>query len=777
MAQTTPMQTTKSLLSIGAVANLFFALLTFTTSAAPGDENWDTRFSSENAGGEIRSMVVKNGELYVAGKFMSVDGTNTSNLAKWNGTTWIPFHSFGYGEHLFINAIASNDDGIFTGGTLEFIEKWDGSEWSMLPNFPTVIRSVSAMHGSGTNLYVSGEMWVNNVPAGIVQWDGAYWRSLSTSNLVGSLITKGADLYAGGLFNRIGNGGVYSITNLARWNGTVWSGVGGGVNGRVRCMAVLGNDLYVGGDFTIAGTVSVSRIAKWNGTAWSGLGTGLNGSARALTVNGSNLYVAGEFSTAGGISASRLAKWNGSAWSAVNIPLQNGSVKTLASLGTNIYAGGKIDAISGQKVGNIVSYNGTNWQKLKSGVSFGKVNAIRVIGNDIYVGGDWRSIAGTNIAALARYDGTNWSSVGTGISNSIGDVIVADIHSNTNGLFIGGSFNRAGGVNATNIAKWNGTNWQAVGTGLGTVEEGIFGTASRDRVFCLATRGNELFAGGAFESSSFSELARWNGSTWSRPGSTSPDNWVYSLCNFGSDLYVGGYFYNQPVSSFRSLVKWNGSSWTAVGSGTLDGPVYAMTASGTNLYIGGGFTKIGTLVYNNIAKWNGSSWQRLTTSIQVSDIGVNREVTTMLAVGNDLYVGGEFTSAGGKPANHIAKWDGTNWWSLGSGVGDSGSIVSALALKGDDLLVGGSFLTAGDKRCHHLAVWQTKPRTLLMQPSGNSMSLSWPAGITPFALQSASDLSSTNWSDVESAASLSNGNYVLVTNSSAEAQFFRLRQK
>jgi hypothetical protein len=36
--------------------------------------------------------------------------------------------------------------------------------------------------------------------------------------------------------------------------------------------------------------------------------------------------------------------------------------------------------------------------------------------------------------------------------------------------------------------------------------------------------------------------------------------------------------------------------------------------------------------------------------------------------GDDLYAMGNFTSAGGSPANHIARWDGSNWSPLGSGV-------------------------------------------------------------------------------------------------------------
>ncbi len=46
--------------------------------------------------------------------------------------------------------------------------------------------------------------------------------------------------------------------------------LGSGVNNLVRSIAVNGNDVYVGGDFTVAGQVIVNHIAKWNGSEWSG---------------------------------------------------------------------------------------------------------------------------------------------------------------------------------------------------------------------------------------------------------------------------------------------------------------------------------------------------------------------------------------------------------------------------------------------------------------------------------------------------------------------------
>ena len=67
-------------------------------------------------------------------------------------------------------------------------------------------------------------------------------------------------------------------------------------------------------------------------------------------------------------------------------------------------------------------------------------------------------------------------------------------------------------------------------------------------------------------------------------------------------------------------------------------------------------------------------------------------VYALAVSGSDLYAGGAFTTAGGSAAKNIAKWNGSSWSALGSGMN---SAVSALAVSGSDLYAGGNFTTAG----------------------------------------------------------------------------------
>jgi hypothetical protein len=77
--------------------------------------------------------------------------------------------------------------------------------------------------------------------------------------------------------------------------------------------------------------------------------------------------------------------------------------------------------------------------------------------------------------------------------------------------------------------------------------------------------------------------------------------------------------------------------------------------------------------------------------------------------GPALYAGGFFSSAGGQAVNHVARWDGSTWSPLGSGMNGP---VSALRVLGDEggedlaLYAVGNFSTAGGNASAYLAKWQ-----------------------------------------------------------------------
>jgi len=79
----------------------------------------------------------------------------------------------------------------------------------------------------------------------------------------------------------------------------------------------VGNEVFVGGSFTSAGGVRANNVARFNPqtNTWSSLGTGSQngvsfGSVYALAVVGNEVFVGGNFTLAGGIASTFIARWN-----------------------------------------------------------------------------------------------------------------------------------------------------------------------------------------------------------------------------------------------------------------------------------------------------------------------------------------------------------------------------------------------------------------------------------------------------------------------------------
>ena len=264
-------------------------------------------------------------------------------------------------------------------------------------------------------------------------------------------------------------------------------------------------------------------------------------------------------------------------------------------------------------------------------------------------------------------------------------------------LYAGGFFTSAGGLPANKIAKRDGQTWSALGDGmLGFYPNSLVRVEALD-VFDDGT-GPALYAGGAFEFAGgvrTTGIARWDGKSWS--GLDGGLGWVNALCVFddgaGPALYAGGYIRESYGASNRPLsgiAKWDGRIWSPLGLGIggrgyASGPgVVALAVfddgTGPALYAGGEFTLAGGAPANNIAKWDGRGWWPLGQGLTGYVAYVNALAIYDDGTGPALYVGGGFTYAGGQPANSIARWNGVTWSPVAQG---TVGVVDALAVFAD----------------------------------------------------------------------------------------------
>ena len=91
-----------------------------------------------------------------------------------------------------------------------------------------------------------------------------------------------------------------------------------------------------------------------------------------------------------------------------------------------------------------------------------------------------------------------------------------------------------------------------------------------------------------------------------------------------------------------------------------------------NIYIGGSFNDVG----KRIAKWNGSSWDALGSGLNNDCEGISTDTS------GDVFAVGEFTVAGAVGANRVAQWNGSAWSALSTGLNDIGFAVAVEGWQG-----------------------------------------------------------------------------------------------
>ncbi|MBY0111273.1 MAG: hypothetical protein K2Y21_00520 [Phycisphaerales bacterium] len=306
----------------------------------------------------------------------------------------------------------------------------------------------------------------------------------------------------------------------------------------------------------------------------------------------------------------------------------------------------------------------------------------------LVVCGQFTSVGGVPAANIAMWDGRTWSEIGGGVSRYAASVLaLADGR-----LVAAGLMNQAGGTAVSNIAVWDGSSWSNLGTGLsGSVPPINF------QVNALAQAANgDVYAAGGFTTAggkAVNNIARWDGNEWWPLGSgltrgTLTDySWVSCLSWLSpTQLLVGGLFGDAGGVPVKSLATWNGTKWQDFAGG-VNGTVWSVArASDGTLYATGNFS-VGAFsnLARNAAAWDGTQWLKLGAGIASNGgLAAGRDVVVM--PDGSVFFGGELTSAGGSPASAIARWNGSQWSTLGNGL--IRSVQKMLVLPSGELVVG-----------------------------------------------------------------------------------------
>ncbi|HYF14522.1 MAG TPA: hypothetical protein VD971_05545 [Phycisphaerales bacterium] len=662
----------------------------------------------------IYGSAVAGGDMYVLGGF-SHHGTQALNrVARWDGSRWHPLGAgfdgnWGAAGLTTFNGsvIAFGYDELSSGGvTLHGLARWTGSSWQPLAS--SVMRGTSpasitcAVEWNG-RLIVGGSFdRIDGVLCSqIAAWDGTTFSPLGSGlNFFGpdELAVYNGDLIAAGDFTQAGG---VPVLNAARFDGSRWHAMGSGIHDAPQSwantaedMLVYNGELYVCGNFGVAGGVPTRNIAKWNGSAWSAVGAGFGGDddiAWDMAVHAGQLYIAGYAQDTSLNTRGTVRKWDGSTMEDPIGTTVGTAVYAIDSYAGRLFIGGLFGDVEGSvaayatfldcvgvtnpapgvaNAGQVVTdfqqyagtmhastggtapgvfrWNGTAFSTLSNPTVNGAANALAAwapLGGPerLYASGTFTQAGGATVNNVAQWTGTAWAAMGTGLSPN-GALAALPFEGN---LWLGGAFTTAGGQAAAHVARWTGFSWQAI--------QGLNGAVND-----FAVHNGQIYAAGAFtqiNGANSAFVARWNGSAWQpvgtgltagAPGGT---NQAYALASYNGQLYAGGLFAGAGGAASPNLVRWDGNAWQGVGGGA-SGPVYALAAQGGRLAVGGDFATVGAGVSaRDLAWWSGLSWESFGG-------GTDGAVRALEASGCSLYIGGSFNAVNGVVSPNAAVWSG-----------------------------------------------------------------------------------------------------------------------
>ena len=259
---------------------------------------------------------------------------------------------------------------------------------------------------------------------------------------------------------------------------------------------------------------------------------------------------------------------------------------------------------------------------------------------------------------------------GKGFNDWSSDAVVYDGR-----LVVGGQFTRAGNnLNANRIGRFNGAGW--LGMDLGMSDGSVIG---------LRVHNGDLYAGGSFTEAggvAVNFVARWDGADWHAVGSGLGD-WVRCFGEYQGELIIGGWFDTIDGSPGNAIARWDGVNWAPLGGGltssiTGDPSVHAMAEHGGYLYVVGSFDGADGIPVDGIARWDGTSWSAVADLTPGNKFWVRLTEEVLVDANGDLVVAGDFTHVNGMPAMGIARWDGTQWVAMDSGLTDCGFLDLAV---------------------------------------------------------------------------------------------------
>lgn len=600
--------------------------------------------------------------------------------------------------------------------------------------FGGVDGPVNALAIRGTKLYVGGAFENFVRFAGHAAWvDTRGLLDTGWPQILGAVTAAIPDAQ-GGWYVAWANGKSHNIDHL-RSDRMIDNGFSAWCSPRVYTMAVVGDRLLVGGDFSHVNGEARSGFAVLDaGTGalqdWDPLySEKTDNSVRAIAISADErwAFIGGHFDSLHGSDLVKLSLTGDGASLHADIP-DDDTINALALHGDHLYVGGDFKLIGGidqvaigaLRAADLRPDDGWNinvFQGIRT------VYALEVVGNVLYVGGGFVRVAEGNPSPrdedrrsnLAAIDLENWKvcpwNPGT-------DGVVRDLSSDGQLVYVAGQFNECGGLTRVNAA--------AVSAHPSNAETGDWDAAlgRRDKggipsqVECINASAGMVMMGGSFQYSGLVprrnfvevDLATREATDW-RPD---PDRAVYVIRIDGDSFFLGGQFGEVDGAERAGIAAFNldGAEYS-LSDFSVDGldSARAIEVAGNRIFVGARgavfvFHPSGTLIRRISLR----SWSQ----------GFAEGDAYALAIANNhLYIGGAFDEVDGYPSRNLAALSLDNY-RPGRIVPEPDGAVQALVADEDTVYVAGLFQHLGEQARNHVGAFGFDGRVKTWAPEVGS---------------------------------------------------------
>jgi hypothetical protein len=480
----------------------------------------------------VEDIVIDSSDLLIFGDF-HLEGKDHCCLARWmsdrDSLIPIAYTSFYQYQKYIIRA----QDRVIVAGYFDHVDTIQiqaVAAWNLSLNkwekFDTTGRYIffgtdneigSCIKGGGDTIFFSGNFDLRDIIADsvvgyhLVFWDGHQFQNLDKRLSISSKSWNGFFSYEHGVLYMSGafsiSNDVDTIKNFAHWDGHKW------VQDLSPKYYNVSSPYYSESPiFALNGTIfsfaNQSMIARWNGTDLipvdSGYCHGFNRHVRSICADQDTLYVAGDFLFAGGVPAEHLARWYNGEWHPFNNTFVYDYWSTpndlgiLSVQGNKVYFWGNYVMLQGNDtLVNGAAFDGTSWQNPFPGAQFGgTIKAILPFRDELIIAGNFQTIGKDTFNCIARWDGKSFHHLGVGIDPGFNNnQVINCLYVKDDILYVGGTFQSAGGKSSYNVSSWDGTSWSPLAS---QTTHGVGDTNSMNSVYSIGSYHDTLCLAGDF---------------------------------------------------------------------------------------------------------------------------------------------------------------------------------------------------------------------------------------------------------------------------------------